>query len=78
MEQKGKIYGIDLDRDCGNSKLAEEVRICAILNKLCLKEVANELGTVNVIIEDRSHNSNHQRKAFEGLPSSKLDWPLCH
>lgn len=63
--QKAKIYEIDIDSNCGKLKLNAEIRIGSTANKDFLKRVAEEIGTANIIIDDGSHDSKHQRKAFE-------------
>ena len=65
--EQAKIFGVDIDPNCATLGLDAEIRIGSSANKEFLKRVANELGTVNLIIDDGSHDSKQQRIALEVL-----------
>jgi hypothetical protein len=62
------IFGIDIDPQCAefNGKYGK-VRIGSQANPEFLRNVVTEMGGVDIIIDDGSHNSLHQKVSFETL-----------
>jgi hypothetical protein len=65
---KVKVYGIDIDPDC---KLLEEEDIKIFIgsqeDKDFLRKVKDEVGRVDILIDDGGHTMNQQIVAFEEL-----------
>lgn len=60
------IMGVDIDPRCA----AESVRIGSQADPGFLRSVVEEMGGVDVVLDDGSHIASHQRASFDAL------WPL--
>ena len=62
------IFGIDIDPDCAkhNGKYSQ-VRIGSQDDPAFLRSVVQEMGGVDVVLDDGSHVARHQRTSFEVL-----------
>ena len=66
--QNAIIYGIDNDPNCADlNGLAGQVRIGSQDDPEFLKEVINEMGGVDVVLDDGSHKTKHQMKSLKLL-----------
>lgn len=65
--ERSRIFGIDIDPVCALLEIDAEIRIGSVSDREFLLGVARELGSVNLIIDDGSHDSKDQRIAFEIL-----------
>jgi hypothetical protein len=62
------IFGIDINPACAAfDGAAARVRIGSQANPLFLKSVAEEMGGIDIVIDDGSHVASHQRASFETL-----------
>ena len=62
------IMGIDIDERCAGVARADlPVRIGSQADGAFLKSVVNELGGVDVVLDDGSHVAKHQRASFDAL-----------
>jgi len=66
--EKSIIYGIDINPKCLRfDGLHAKVRIGSQTSRKFLNQVINEMGGVDVVIDDGSHNVKDVRKTFEIL-----------
>ncbi len=65
--QTASIWGIDIDPRCAEMELDAEIRIGSSADRNFLKKISNEAGYFDLIIDDGSHHSKHQRIALECL-----------
>jgi hypothetical protein len=62
------IYGIDIDPECARFNGSDgQVRIGSQTDANFLRNVVDEMGGVDVVIDDGSHISQHQRLSFSVL-----------
>ena len=62
------IYGIDIDPECARfDGVAGSVRIGSQTDTEFLSKVVEEMGGVDVVIDDGSHDSLHIKKSFDTL-----------
>jgi hypothetical protein len=62
------LFGIDIDARCAKlNGRSGEVRIGSQADREFLRSVVGEMGGVDVVIDDGSHISSHQRISFETL-----------
>lgn len=62
------IFGIDLNPECAKRvNPPNQVRIGSQDNPEFLRGVANEIGEIDIILDDGSHFGRHQRISFEVL-----------
>lgn len=62
------IFGIDIDPACAEfDGISGQVRIGSQADEKFLAEVIDEMGGVDLILDDGSHNSHHIRKSFNTL-----------
>lgn len=65
------LFGIDINPECaGRADPPTEVRIGSQDDPAFLRAVVEEMGGVDVVLDDGSHVATHQRASFEAL------WPL--
>ena len=65
---KANIFGIDIDPNCEKfDGVAGQVRIGSQADPEFLKSVVQEMGGVDVVIDDGSHNSVHIKRSFDLL-----------
>lgn len=66
------IFGIDIDPTCADRVAADisHVRIGSQADERFLNAVCEEMGGVDIVLDDGSHEAPHQRASFEVL------WPL--
>ena len=66
--EEAKIFGIDINPECAHlGGTNAEVRLGSQADPVFLRSVIAEMGGVDVIIDDGSHNASHQRISFETL-----------
>lgn len=66
--EKAVIFGIDINPACSRyDGLAASVRIGSQTDTAFLKGVADEMGGIDIVIDDGSHIASHQRISFETL-----------
>jgi hypothetical protein len=66
--ENATIFGIDIDTDCTQyDGLSGSVRIGSQADADFLTAVVDEMGGVDIVIDDGSHNSRHIRKTLELL-----------
>jgi hypothetical protein len=66
--EDAKIFGIDINPECvhvGGTNV--KVRIGSQADPAFLRSVIAEMGGVDIIVDDGSHNASHQRISFETL-----------
>ena len=64
--QEATIFGIDIDPECLKfSGLAGEVRIGSQADKKFIESIVREMGGVDVVLDDGSHNMEHIRSSLE-------------
>ena len=62
------IFGIDIDPDCAQyDKISGNVRIGSQVDEDFLKSVIEEMGGVDIILDDGSHHMNHIPKTLNVL-----------
>lgn len=62
------IYGVDIDPRCKSfESLNVQIRIGDSSDRNFLEAVSMEMGGIDIVIDDGSHHSRHQRKAFEAI-----------
>jgi hypothetical protein len=62
------IYGVDIDPGCaGFDGRSAQVRIGSQADPDFLRSVVDEMGGVDIVLDDGSHVAEHQRIAFETL-----------
>ncbi len=62
------IFGIDIDSRCGGISNSElNVRIGSQADPEFLRRVVQEMGGLDIVIDDGSHVGSHQRTSFETL-----------
>ncbi len=62
------IFGIDIDPDCaGYVDVPNQVRIGSQADPDFLHKVVNEMGGIDVILDDGSHIAEHQMASFKAL-----------
>jgi hypothetical protein len=62
------IYGIDILPECARfNGAAGQVRIGSQADSAFLKQVIEEMGGVDLVLDDGSHDSHHIRKTFRTL-----------
>lgn len=62
------IYGVDVDPNCARfDGIAGSVRIGSQADADFLRSVVEEMGWIDVVIDDGSHDSLHIRKSFDCL-----------
>ena len=62
------IFGIDIDPDCAKyDKISGNVRIGSQVDEDFLKSVIEEMGGVDIILDDGSHHMNHIPKTLNVL-----------
>ncbi|AUX68151.1 hypothetical protein CHX26_00245 [Porphyrobacter sp. HT-58-2] len=62
------IYGVDIDPACAAfDGISGQVRIGSQDDPEFLRRVVEEMGGVDVVLDDGSHVSSHQRASFEAL-----------
>jgi hypothetical protein len=62
------IYGIDSDSECAKlNGLSAQVRIGSQDDPEFLRQVVDEMGGIDVILDDGSHQAKHQIKSFKYL-----------
>lgn len=68
------IYGIDIDPDCARfDGRSGQVRIGSQDDPAFLARVVDEMGGVDVVLDDGSHDSGHIRKSLDALYPSLSD-----
>lgn len=66
--EKATIFGIDIDSACAKRASApNNVRIGSQGDADFLRSVVQEMGGVDVVIDDGSHIAGHQRASFDAL-----------
>ncbi len=67
LGDRATIFGIDIDPKCAefDGKFAK-VRIGSQADASFLKSVVDEMGGVDLVLDDGSHVASHQRASFEG------------
>ena len=61
------IFGIDINPNCLNLDTGTNIRIGDATDKNFLTEIVGEMGGIDLVIDDGSHLSSHQKKTFEIL-----------
>lgn len=62
------IFGIDINEDCAQfDGQAGQVRIGSQADRDFLKDVAEEMGGIDVVLDDGSHRMDHVRFSFRAL-----------
>jgi len=62
------IFGIDIDPDCAQyDNISGNVRIGSQIDEVFLKSVIEEMGGVDIILDDVSHHMNHIPKTLNFL-----------
>ena len=66
---KAVIFGIDIDPRCSviDDAPAVNVRIGSQTDRNFLNAVVQEMSGIDIVLDDGSHNSNHQRTTFDLL-----------
>jgi len=65
---KARIFGIDIDPNCKQfDGVSGQVRIGSQADPDFLKSVVEEMGGVDVVLDDGSHASQHIRSSFDTL-----------
>jgi len=65
---KATIFGIDIDPECAQfDGQSGSVRIGSQADEEFLRRVIDEMGGVDVVLDDGSHNSRHMRKTLSIL-----------
>lgn len=71
LGQRAIIHGIDIDPACAALNTNETpVHIGSQDDRAFLQSVVNQMGGLEVVLDDGSHVGKHQRKSFNSL------WPL--
>jgi 23S rRNA U2552 (ribose-2'-O)-methylase RlmE/FtsJ len=66
--EKAVIFGIDIDPACASfDGISGQVRIGSQADPDFLSAVVSEMGGVDVVLDDGSHDSNHIRTSFRTL-----------
>jgi hypothetical protein len=61
------LYGIDSDPGCKKLDVSAEIRIGKVSDRKFLTRVMLEMKSVDLVIDDASHDSLHQKIAFETI-----------
>ena len=62
------VFGIDIDENCRSMSDADaQVRIGSQANPAFLRSVVEEMGGLDVVVDDGSHVAEHQRISFDAL-----------
>lgn len=61
------IYGVDISRDAEQYITGTQIRIGDATDSKFLEKIIHEMGGVDIVIDDGSHLSSHQKKSFEIL-----------
>lgn len=62
------IFGIDVDPECaGYATPPNQIRIGSQDDPLFLRSVADEIGSLDIVLDDGSHIGRHQRISFDTL-----------
>lgn len=64
---QARIVGVDIDEKCATLNLDAEIYIGDSSDKSFLNSLQRKNKPFNLIVDDGSHNSKHQKKAFESL-----------
>jgi len=68
FDKSSRIMGIDIDNKCANVATDDtSIRIGSSTDPDFLNKCVKELGGIDIVIDDGSHDSRHQRIAFETL-----------
>lgn len=68
FNENATIFGIDIDQNCKKYDGADgQVRIGSQCDPEFLKQVVAEMGGIDIVIDDGSHNSPDIQKSFEVL-----------
>ena len=68
LGEKAVIFGIDSDPECAKlNGLSAQVRIGSQDDPEFLRQVVDEMGGVDVILDDGSHQAKHQIESFKYL-----------
>ena len=68
FDKSALIFGVDIDPRCSQlNEAGFNVRIGSQTDERFLSSVVREMGGVDIIIDDGSHNSKHQKISFERL-----------
>jgi len=66
--ERARIFGIDINPDCAKfDGIAGNVRIGSQADADFLRSVVEEMGGVDIVIDDGSHDSIHIKKSFDVL-----------
>lgn len=65
--EDAKIFGLDINPKCAELGINAQVRIGNSGDINVIKSIVEEMNTIDLIIDDGSHNSLEQRKTFELL-----------
>lgn len=66
--QEASIFGIDIDPQCAAfNGISGQVRIGSQDDPAFLRSVVEEMGGVDIVLDDGSHIGRHQRASFEAL-----------
>ena len=66
--EQATIFGVDIDPKCSEyNGISGQVRIGSQDDPAFLRSVVEEMGGVDVILDDGSHIGRHQRASFEAL-----------
>ncbi len=66
--ESATIFGIDINPDCANRVTSpNQVRIGSQADPDFLRKVANEIGELDIVLDDGSHFGRHQQVSFEVL-----------
>ncbi len=66
--ESATIFGIDINPECADRVThPNQVRIGSQADPEFLRRVANELGEIDIVLDDGSHFGHHQRISFETL-----------
>jgi len=67
FHSSSSIFGVDINPNCLKLDTGTKIRIGDATEKKFLSKVTSEMGGIDVVIDDGSHKSLHQKKSFEVL-----------
>lgn len=68
LGDEAQIFGIDIDPDCAQyDGQAGQVRIGSQTDEAFLESVAQEMGGIDIVLDDGSHKMRHVRKSLAAL-----------
>lgn len=66
--RQATLYGVDINPDCAKLDTPQTpVRIGSQADPDFLRRVVDEMGGLDVVLDDGSHKAKHQRESFEAL-----------